>query len=70
MNMSKELNELKGSLLAAAASVTSSELQAAQETSSSSEPTFLSSEEAVQAILEALKNHEFTTAIRYIRECR
>ncbi|XP_024297758.2 protein furry homolog isoform X3 [Oncorhynchus tshawytscha] len=70
MNMSKELNELKGSLRAAAASVTSSDLQAAQETSSSSEPTFLSSEAAVQAILEALKNHEFTTAIRYIRECR
>ncbi|XP_045074161.1 protein furry homolog [Coregonus clupeaformis] len=70
MNMSRELNELKGSLQAAAASVTSSDLQAAQETSSSSEPTFLSSEAAVQAVLDALKNHEFTTSICYIRECR
>ncbi|XP_012988600.2 protein furry homolog isoform X3 [Esox lucius] len=69
MNISRELNELNVSLRAAAASVTASDLQAAHQMSSY-EPTFHSSEAAVQAILEALKNQEFTTAIRYIRECR
>ncbi|XP_035239904.1 protein furry homolog isoform X3 [Anguilla anguilla] len=65
VNMSQELSDLKSSLKAAARSV------AAQDgPSSSSEPTFSSSEAAVQAILEGLKNSEFTTAIRCIRECR
>ncbi|XP_040902564.1 protein furry homolog isoform X3 [Toxotes jaculatrix] len=67
-NMSRELNELKSNLRVAAASVTNDEI-AAHETSCS-EPTFSSSEAAVQAILECLKNREFPTAIRYIRECR
>ncbi|TNN54716.1 Protein furry [Liparis tanakae] len=33
-------------------------------------PSFTTSEAAVQAILECLKNHEFTKAVRYIQECR
>uniref|UniRef100_A0A3B5AB99 Protein furry homolog n=1 Tax=Stegastes partitus TaxID=144197 RepID=A0A3B5AB99_9TELE len=67
-NMSGELNELKSNLKIAAASVTNDELAARE--SSCSEPIFSSSEAAVQAILEVLKNSEFATAIRYIRECR
>lgn len=66
--MSKELNDLKGSLRAAAVSVSSDDLAARE--SSCPEPTLSSSEAAVQAILDALKNNEFTAAIRYIRECR
>lgn len=67
-NMSKELNELKTNLRSAAASLTDDK-SAAQE-SSCSEPTFSSSEAAVQAILECLKNNGYLMAIRYIRECR
>uniref|UniRef100_A0A667XRC0 FRY microtubule binding protein n=1 Tax=Myripristis murdjan TaxID=586833 RepID=A0A667XRC0_9TELE len=67
-NMSRELNELKGSLRVAAASVPNDDAAACD--SSCSEPTFSSSEVAVQAILEGLKNGEFLTAIRSIRECR
>uniref|UniRef100_A0A671Y0G6 FRY microtubule binding protein n=1 Tax=Sparus aurata TaxID=8175 RepID=A0A671Y0G6_SPAAU len=67
-NMSRELNELKSNLRVAAASVTNDEIAARE--SSCSEPTFSSSEVAVQAILECLKNNEFLTAVRYIRECR
>uniref|UniRef100_A0A8C9Z1K3 FRY microtubule binding protein n=1 Tax=Sander lucioperca TaxID=283035 RepID=A0A8C9Z1K3_SANLU len=61
-NMSRELNELKSNLRVAAASVTNDEIAARE--SSFSEPTFSSSETAVQAILECLKNSEFPTAIR------
>lgn len=61
--MSRELNELKSSLRVAAASVTNNEIAA-------QEPTFSSSEVAVQAILECLRNKEFLVAIRCIRECR
>ncbi|XP_060903001.1 protein furry homolog isoform X3 [Labrus mixtus] len=66
-NMSRELNELKSSLRGAAASVTDDEIAACE---SCSEPTFSTSETAVQAILESLRNNEFQTAIRNIRECR
>lgn len=66
--MSGELNELKSSLRVAAASVTNGEMTARD--SSGPEPAFSSSEAAVQAILEGLKNREFMTAIYYIRECR
>lgn len=66
--MSRELNELKSNLRVAAASVTNDEIAAHE--SSCSEPTFSSSEVAVQAILECLKNDGFLMAIRYIRECR
>ncbi|XP_075892588.1 protein furry homolog isoform X2 [Nelusetta ayraudi] len=67
-NMSKELNELKTNLRSAAASLTDD--KSAVQESSCSEPTFSSSEAAVQAILECLKNNGYLMAIRYIRECR
>lgn len=63
-NMSRELNELRSSLRVAAASVTNSE------TPDYESATFSSSETAVQAILECLKNNELQTAVRNIRECR
>jgi len=66
--MSRELNELKSNLRVAAASVTNDEV--ASREISCSESIFNSSEAAVQAILEGLKNNEFPTAIRYIRQCR
>ncbi|XP_034024286.1 protein furry homolog [Thalassophryne amazonica] len=65
-DMSIELNELKSNLRAAAASVANSEIAS----TSFPEPTFSSSEAAVQAILESMKNKEFLTAIHHIRECR
>ena len=93
--MSKELDELKGNLRTAAASVTSTDPAALESSSdlaaveSSSdlaalesstdpavletshfEPSFSCPEVAVQAILEALRNSEFLTAVRTIRECR
>ncbi|XP_028321443.1 protein furry homolog isoform X2 [Gouania willdenowi] len=67
-NLSEELSDLKSNLRLAAATVANEELTAAD--SSCSEPVFSSSEAAVQAILESLKNSEFSTAIGYIRECR
>ncbi|KAM9318138.1 protein furry homolog isoform 2-T2 [Pholidichthys leucotaenia] len=67
-DMSKELNELKSNLRVAAASVSDDGLPAFE--SSCSEPNFSSSEAAVQAILEGLKNGDFQTAIRNICECR
>uniref|UniRef100_A0A3B4G1I0 Protein furry C-terminal domain-containing protein n=1 Tax=Pundamilia nyererei TaxID=303518 RepID=A0A3B4G1I0_9CICH len=67
-NMSKELNELKSNLRLAAASVANDEIAACE--SSCSEPVFSSSEAAVQAILEGLKNNDFPTAVHYIRVCR
>ncbi|XP_061575672.1 protein furry homolog isoform X2 [Cololabis saira] len=67
-NMSRELSLLQSNLRVAAASVTNVDVAACE--SSRSEPIFSSSEAAVQAILEALKNNEFASAIRYIRECR
>lgn len=66
--MSKELNELKANLRSAAASLTDE--KSAVEESSCFEPTFSSSEAAVQAILECLKGNGYLMAIRYIRECR
>ncbi|XP_008307519.1 protein furry homolog isoform X2 [Cynoglossus semilaevis] len=63
-NMSSELNVMRSHLRVAASSVTNTP------ECSCSEPTFSSSEAAVQAILESLKNNEFQTTVRYIRECR
>ncbi|XP_049323212.1 protein furry homolog isoform X2 [Astyanax mexicanus] len=68
VNMSKELNDLRSNLRAAAAWVEGE--QAAQGGDVSSTPSFSSSEAAVQAILESLRNSEFSTAIRSIQECR
>uniref|UniRef100_A0A3Q2YSU4 Protein furry C-terminal domain-containing protein n=1 Tax=Hippocampus comes TaxID=109280 RepID=A0A3Q2YSU4_HIPCM len=59
LNMSRELSELRGSLQAAEAAV-----------ARDLEHDFPSSEAAVKAILDCLKNHEFTKAVRYIQECR
>uniref|UniRef100_A0A3Q2QJV0 FRY microtubule binding protein n=1 Tax=Fundulus heteroclitus TaxID=8078 RepID=A0A3Q2QJV0_FUNHE len=67
-NMSSELNELKSSLRAAAASVTNDNISVFD--TSCSETIMSSSEAAVQAILESLKNKEFPKAILYIRDCR
>ncbi|KAI4815683.1 hypothetical protein KUCAC02_005818 [Chaenocephalus aceratus] len=67
-NISRELNDLKSHLRVAAASVTNDEMSACE--SACSEPTFSSSEAAVQAILKCLNTNEFPTAIRYIQECR
>ncbi|XP_029111066.1 protein furry homolog isoform X6 [Scleropages formosus] len=66
LNMSLELNDLKASLRVAADSVANG----MEQDSILLEPTFSSSEAAVQAILEGLKNNDFTTAIQYICECR
>uniref|UniRef100_A0A673BB92 Furry homolog b (Drosophila) n=1 Tax=Sphaeramia orbicularis TaxID=375764 RepID=A0A673BB92_9TELE len=60
LNMSRELTDLKTSLQAAEAAVVAAMVV----------PSFPTSEAAVQAILECLKNHEFTKAVRYIQECR
>ncbi|XP_047676848.1 protein furry homolog isoform X4 [Tachysurus fulvidraco] len=68
VNMSKELNELKNKLQAAAALVAGE--RAVQDKNTSTDPSFSSSEAAVQAILESLRNNEFSTAIFYIQECR
>ncbi|KAJ0004584.1 hypothetical protein NQD34_010798 [Periophthalmus magnuspinnatus] len=70
-----ELTELRGSLQAAEAAVASDlEHKLLSHAHSSSTamvvPNFPTSEAAVQAILECLKNHEFTKAVRYIQECR
>lgn len=66
--MSRELSDLRSNLRAAAASV--AEENTADRRDSTAESSFSSSEAAVQAILESLKNSEFSRAIRYIRECR
>uniref|UniRef100_A0A667XMF3 FRY microtubule binding protein n=1 Tax=Myripristis murdjan TaxID=586833 RepID=A0A667XMF3_9TELE len=58
LNMSRELTDLKTSL------------QAAEAVAAMAVPNFPTSEAAVQAILECLKNQEFTKAVCYIQECR
>ncbi|XP_072557532.1 protein furry homolog isoform X2 [Paramormyrops kingsleyae] len=63
LNMSQELSDLKSNLRAAAASVVAKE-------SPSLDPIFSSSEAAVQAVLESLKNNQLTATIQYIRHCR
>ncbi|KAI3373188.1 hypothetical protein L3Q82_006495 [Scortum barcoo] len=78
LNMSRELTDLKMSLQAAEAAV-ASDLEHkhlahthahATQVAAMVVPSFPTSEAAVQAILECLKNHEFTKAVRYIQECR
>ncbi|XP_062872380.1 protein furry homolog [Trichomycterus rosablanca] len=68
LNMSRELNELRNNLRMAAASLAGE--QTAQGPNTSADPSFSSSEAAVQAVLESLRNNEFSSAIRYIQECR
>ncbi|XP_042286111.1 protein furry homolog isoform X1 [Thunnus albacares] len=78
LNMSRELTDLKTSLQAAEAAV-ASDLEHkhlahthahASQVAAMVVPSFPTSEAAVKAILECLKNHEFTKAVRYIQECR
>uniref|UniRef100_A0A8C8DYS1 Furry homolog b (Drosophila) n=1 Tax=Oryzias sinensis TaxID=183150 RepID=A0A8C8DYS1_9TELE len=66
LNMSRELSDLRISLQAAEAAVASDLDQVAAMVV----PSFPNVEAAVQAILECLRNHEFTKAVRYIQECR
>ncbi|XP_041949099.1 protein furry homolog isoform X3 [Alosa sapidissima] len=67
LNMSREVNDLKSSLRVAAAAVSGDLVSHHRPPPQASFPT---TEAAVQAVLECLKNSEFTTAIRYIRQCR
>ncbi|XP_041918938.1 protein furry homolog [Alosa sapidissima] len=62
-NMSKELSDLKMNLRAASADLPALEMPCFV-------PTFCSSEDAIQAVLESLKTKELSKAISYIRECR
>ncbi|XP_027533583.1 protein furry homolog isoform X7 [Neopelma chrysocephalum] len=64
LNMSRELSELKKNLKDAAAAI------AAEPLTTESEPSFNSTEAAIQSMLECLKNNELVKAIRQIRECR
>uniref|UniRef100_A0A671YAG0 FRY microtubule binding protein n=1 Tax=Sparus aurata TaxID=8175 RepID=A0A671YAG0_SPAAU len=64
LNMSRELTDLRTSLQAAEAAV-ASDLEHKHLAHA-----FATSEAAVQSILECLKNHEFTKAVRYIQEFR
>lgn len=64
LNMSRELSELKKNLKDATAAI------AAEPLSVESEPTFNSTEAAIQSMLECLKNNELVKAVRQIRECR
>lgn len=76
--MSRELTDLRTSLQAAEAAV-ASDLEHkhlahahahATQVAAMVVPSFATSEAAVQSILECLKNHEFTKAVRYIQEFR
>uniref|UniRef100_A0A8C9F5J0 FRY microtubule binding protein n=1 Tax=Pavo cristatus TaxID=9049 RepID=A0A8C9F5J0_PAVCR len=64
LNMSRELSELKKNLKDATAAI------AAEPLSVEAEPTFNSTEAAIQSMLECLKNNELVKAVRQIRECR
>uniref|UniRef100_A0A672UQL2 FRY microtubule binding protein n=1 Tax=Strigops habroptila TaxID=2489341 RepID=A0A672UQL2_STRHB len=64
LNMSRELSELKKNLKDATAAI------AAEPLTMESEPTFNSTEAAIQSMLECLKNNELVKAVRQIRECR
>uniref|UniRef100_A0A3Q3JJP9 Furry homolog b (Drosophila) n=1 Tax=Monopterus albus TaxID=43700 RepID=A0A3Q3JJP9_MONAL len=74
LNMSRELTDLKSSLQAAEVAVASDlehkHLAHTTQVAAMVVPSFPTSEAAVQAILECLRNHEFTKAVRYIQECR
>ncbi|XP_053564441.1 protein furry homolog isoform X4 [Bombina bombina] len=65
LNMSRELNELKKNLKEATVYIAAESL-----TDTSYEPTFSSTEFAIQSMLECLKNNELGKALRQIRECR
>nr|XP_033804350.1 protein furry homolog isoform X3 [Geotrypetes seraphini] len=66
LNMSRELSDLKRNLKEATAVLAAEPLNI----DASSEPTFSSTEAAIQSMLECLKNNELAKALQHIRECR
>lgn len=82
LNMSRELSDLKSSLQAAEVAVASdlehqhrahrahAHAHAHAQVAAVVVPSFPSSEAAVKAVLECLKNREFVKAVRYIQESR
>lgn len=74
LNMSLELSELRTSLQVAETAI-ASDLErtphhAAAAAAAATAPGVASSEAAVQSVLECLKSHELTKAVRYIQEFR
>uniref|UniRef100_A0A8C8VP20 FRY microtubule binding protein n=1 Tax=Pelusios castaneus TaxID=367368 RepID=A0A8C8VP20_9SAUR len=67
LNMSRELSELKKNLKDATAAIAADPLNME---AALSEPTFSSTEAAIQSMLECLKNNELGKALLQIRECR
>lgn len=70
--MSLELSELKISLQVAETAVATDleHMPHNAQVAATAVPSFSTSEAAVQAILECLKSHELTRAVRYIQEFR
>uniref|UniRef100_A0A2I3GMH5 FRY microtubule binding protein n=4 Tax=Nomascus leucogenys TaxID=61853 RepID=A0A2I3GMH5_NOMLE len=67
LNMSRELSDLKKHLKEASAVIAADPLYS---DGAWAEPTFTSTEAAIQSMLECLKNNELGKALRQIRECR
>nr|BAC35764.1 unnamed protein product [Mus musculus] len=67
LNMSRELSDLKRNLKEATAAIATDPLYIE---GAWSEPTFTSTEAAIQSMLECLKNNELGKALRQIKECR
>ncbi|XP_029458514.1 protein furry homolog [Rhinatrema bivittatum] len=67
LNMSRELSDLKRHLKEATTVLAAEPLNVG---ALSSEPTFSSTEAAIQSMLECLKNNELGKALHHIRECR
>ncbi|XP_043929165.1 protein furry homolog isoform X3 [Protopterus annectens] len=67
LNMSKELSDLKKNLKEATLTLTA---EPACEKDALSEPSFTSSEAAIQSMLDCLKGNDLAAALRQIRKCR
>ncbi|XP_066506353.1 protein furry homolog isoform X3 [Hoplias malabaricus] len=67
LNMSRELGELKVNLQLAASGEA---IDQNPQQRPGNQPSFSTSEAAVQAILECLKSGQYATAIRHIQQCR
>ncbi|XP_039706837.1 protein furry homolog [Pteropus medius] len=67
LNMSRELSDLKRNLKEATAAIAADALYVE---GAWPEPTFASTEAAIQSMLECLKSNELGRALRQIRECR
>lgn len=72
LNMSLELSELRSSLQVAETAIASDLERMPHDAQAAATvvPSFSSSEAAVQSILECLRSHELTKAVRYIQEFR